>query len=105
MYWPLTHLELRQRVSSSLPRTLVVSGHAICQGRLEANAKGGLGASRKLFSEYQRGALIANIELRLNRRELCTLVGDKSRWAEAQLGGRIEGDNLSRSHDVEAGSG
>lgn len=102
---PHTHLELRQRIYSFLPRALVVSRHTICQGGPEANAKGGFGTSGKLFSEYQGGALSARIELCLNWRKLCTRGGDEGRWAEVQHRCSIKGDDLSRFHDVEANNG
>lgn len=77
-----THLELRQRIDSFLPCTLVVSGHTISQGRTEANAKGGFGTRGKLFSEYQGSALGASIELCLNWRKLCTRGDEEGRRVE-----------------------
>jgi len=101
----LTHRELCQRIGSSFPRALVVASQTIRQYGFEADAKDGFRTCGKLLSKYQRGALSASVKLCLNRGNLCGRGGDdKGRTAKIQLGRSIEGYDISRFQDVEAGN-
>lgn len=101
----LTHRELCQRIGSSFPHTLVVPRQPIRQESFEADAKDGFRTCGKLFTKYQRGALSASVKLCLNRSKLCSRrCDDEGRMAKVQLGRNIEGYDISRFQDVEAGN-